>query len=515
MHSIFHSILSGFLEKNVTGKLNTSELSDLIVQASVNIYSIIQTELLPTPTRAHYTFNLRDLSKVFQGILLVSPNHLNTEEEILMLWCHEVQRVFRDRLIDEGDRTWFNSVTLEQVHTTLGAVDWQLEHFANVIFGNFMSKGQRDYQEIRDGKVLNTILTEALEEYNVMTTSARMELVFFEDAANHLTRISRILAQPRGNALLVGVGGSGRQSLTHMAAFIADFKVQQIEITRGYGMAEWREALKQALQLSGVKNTPTVFMLSDSQIVLESFLDDLSNLLNSGEIPNLYEVDELEAIVSAVRPSAKAAGKGLTRDGILQHYISLVRNNLHIVLCMSPIGSSFRSRCRMFPSLVNCCTIDWFNAWPQDALFSVAAKMFDEQDAKFSLGITDYIKPLAHLCNTMHRTVEAESERFSSELKRRTYTTPTSYLELLKLYVDLLKQERETLQTREHRYRTGLSKLKDTENIVAKLEISLTEMQPVLVKASVETTELLGRVTLDTKAADAQQAVVEVVLIQY
>jgi len=45
---------------------------------------------------------------------------------------------------------------------------------------------------------------------------------------------------------------------------------------------------------------------------------------------------------------------------VYQFFISRVREKLHIVLCMSPVGDSFRSRCRMFPSLVNCCTIDWF-----------------------------------------------------------------------------------------------------------------------------------------------------------
>lgn len=79
------------------------------------------------------------------------------------------------------------------------------------------------------------------------------------------------------------------------------------------------------------------------------------------QVPNLYAADETEKIVGLVRPLAKAAGKLETRDAILQHYVQLVRENLHVVLCMSPIGAGFRNRCRMFPSLVNCCTVDWFN----------------------------------------------------------------------------------------------------------------------------------------------------------
>ena len=75
------------------------------------------------------------------------------------------------------------------------------------------------------------------------------DLVFFDDAVLHLSRICRVLRQPRGNVLLVGVGGSGRQSLTRLAAFMADMKLYMIAVTRGYGIVEFREDLKKVLSL--------------------------------------------------------------------------------------------------------------------------------------------------------------------------------------------------------------------------------------------------------------------------
>ncbi len=79
------------------------------------------------------------------------------------------------------------------------------------------------------------------------------------------------------------------------------------------------------------------------------------------------------------------------RDVIWQHFVQLVRESMHVVLAFSPVGEKFRARCRQFPSLVNCCTIDWYNAWPNDALYSVAKRFYAEQK---ELGIDDVIDSL-------------------------------------------------------------------------------------------------------------------------
>ena len=114
---------------------------------------------------------------------------------------------------------------------------------------------------------------------------------------------------------------------------------------------------------------------------MEEFLEDINNMLNSGEVPNLFAADEYEQIIQAIRPIAKEHGVSeQDRDGIFSHFISRVQDKLHIVLCMSPVGDSFRARCRMFPSLVNCCTIDWFTEWPREALLSVAKTFFEQED---------------------------------------------------------------------------------------------------------------------------------------
>ena len=78
-------------------------------------------------------------------------------------------------------------------------------------------------------------ITEYLEDYN-SSVKTQMKLVMFLDACDHVSRITRVLRQPLGNALLLGVGGSGRQSLARLSTFIADYKLASIEVVKGYGM---------------------------------------------------------------------------------------------------------------------------------------------------------------------------------------------------------------------------------------------------------------------------------------
>ena len=113
------------------------------------------------------------------------------------------------------------------------------------------------------------------------------------------------------------MGGSGKQSLSRLAAFICGFQVIQIVISSTYGINDLKEDLKVMYTKAGLKEEGVMFLLTDSQITNERFLVYINDLLASGNIPDLFTTDELDGIINSVTNRVKAAGKIPGMHGIM------------------------------------------------------------------------------------------------------------------------------------------------------------------------------------------------------
>ncbi|XP_063775637.1 dynein axonemal heavy chain 6 [Pseudophryne corroboree] len=507
LKQIFQAILNGFLTDFPQA---VKQSATNIVDAAVEIYHRMSIDLLPTPAKSHYVFNLRDLSKCVQGILQCDPGSVRDQNQIFRLFCHECQRVFHDRLISSEDKQYFHAMLSEMASKHFG-VQIDPGYFVTkpIIFGDFIKvgadKADKVYEDLIDMEKIRSVLQDYLDDYN-LTNAKDVKLVFFQDAIEHVSRIARMIRQERGNALLVGVGGTGKQSLTRLAAHICGYKCFQIELSRGYNYDTFHEDLRKLYKMAGVEDKDMVFLFTDTQIVVEEFLEDINNMLNSGEVPNLFEKDELEFVLAATRPKAKEAGiQEGNRDEVFQYFINRVRQKLHIVLCMSPVGEAFRARCRMFPSLVNCCTIDWFVQWPREALLSVSQTFFTNVD----LGSEEMKEKFSEMCVEIHMSVTEMAERYYAELRRRYYTTPTSYLELINLYLSMLGDKRKQLISARDRVKNGLSKLLETNILVDKMKVELSALEPVLKQKSVDVDALMEKLSVDQENADQVRSIVK------
>ncbi len=92
-------------------------LAEPLAVATNNLFQIVMENFLPTPAKPHYIFNMRDMSKVFQGLYRSTKDFYENREHIVKLWSHEILRIFHDRLISEGDREKLKGYLNEQLET--------------------------------------------------------------------------------------------------------------------------------------------------------------------------------------------------------------------------------------------------------------------------------------------------------------------------------------------------------------------------------------------------------------
>jgi dynein heavy chain, axonemal len=170
---------------------------------------------------------------------------------------------------------------------------------------------------------LKKVLDSKLAEHN--ETNAAMDLVLFQQAMEHITRITRIIDLPRGNAMLVGVGGSGKQSLARLASYICGYDVFQISVTSTYGINDFKENLLALYTKAGMKGIPVTFLMTDNQIVKEDFLVYINDLLSTGIIADLCTPEDKDNFINSVRNEVKGAGLIDTPDNCWDFFIDKVR----------------------------------------------------------------------------------------------------------------------------------------------------------------------------------------------
>ena len=223
-------------------------------------------------------------------------------------------------------------------------------------------------------------------------------------------------------------------------------------------------------------------------------------MLNNGEVPNMFDDKEDHLrILEALTDEANNLKRGGSEEAVHAYFIEKVRSRLHLVLCLSPVGESFRRRLRMFPSLVNCTTIDWFLQWSEEALKSVASEYLAvDVDSNTKNG-------LINICVKMQASVNQLTIRYREELRRYYYVTPTSYLQLISTFKHLLSTKRVEVKRSENRYRNGLEKLLTTAQKVLEMQKELEKLQPELIKSQQQTKEMMKDLAVQHKQAQQIQ----------
>nr|KAG5688727.1 hypothetical protein BaRGS_032062 [Batillaria attramentaria] len=262
---------------------------------------MFQIKMLPTPAKFHYIFNLRDLSRIWQGMVTTISSVVAAENIVIALWKHECCRVIADR--DAAEPTGEEGEE---------EADFEVP---------------RVYEPIPSYEDLEERLRMFMGMYNEQARGGKMDLVFFKDAMVHLVKISRIISTPRGHALLVGVGGSGKQSLTRLSSAIYGYGTFQITLTRSYNVNNLLDDLKFLYRTAGGDGHGITFIFTDNEVKDEGFLEYLNNMLSSGVVANLFPRDEMDEILGNLAPPMKKEfpKRPPTMENLKEYYLYRTR----------------------------------------------------------------------------------------------------------------------------------------------------------------------------------------------
>lgn len=175
------------------------------------------------------------------------------------------------------------------------------------------SSGRPRYIQCRSDAHLHAVLARKQRGYNRKHSSHKLEMVLFDAARQHVCRVARVLAQPRGHCLLCGLDGSGRRSVTRLAAYAQNCDLIEPDVSNAshYSLQDWREDLKNALLQSGLHGKQVAMAVLESQIATagNQLLDDVSLLLNGGQLRSNDVLDQetQRRIQEELGPAARQA----------------------------------------------------------------------------------------------------------------------------------------------------------------------------------------------------------------
>jgi dynein heavy chain len=513
---VFSFILGHFMKQGVNSinKIIAQSLEQ-VVDCTITIYKKIKTEKLPIPSKFHYNFNLRDVSKIIYG--LVHGKELKSFEDFLKLWLHECSRILQDRLVDQTDKKWFEKSIVQILNDKIQPnPKWdpvQVFEKKKIRFSGLKAPDDLDKYDLYENQnEIVTRLKTIQEDYNNDDRMQnKLSLVFFEDALDHFLRVFRILRYPRGNGMLIGIEGLGKQSLTRLASFALDYVMRELEADDEFNFNKFKKWMAEnilnpcVIVEPGRQVKPVTFFIIDNQITNELVLELINNLLNSGEIPNLYPQEEKEKLIQTLIPIVQQPSESLDQAAVYKRYVERVRSNLHIIMSMSPIGESLRIRCRQFPALVDCCTVDWYNAWPPEALYEVAVNQVrDIADLD-----DDLVVPTCKLFQKFHTEALETMVEFARLTGKRVYITPKTMLDLVRLFGSLVAWKKQEFNDNIMTLKKGSARLAEAKEVIAQLDEDIRRMTPELIERQTQTEEQAKEVAKLTELSKEKEEICE------
>lgn len=479
-----------------------------IAAATHNLYVNCKQQFRCSPTtKNQYDFSLRDVYHVAQGMLLASGDLLDSKISLFKLWIHECLRSFSDRFIEHksgDDGTAFSSLLKDVLKQHLAFTQVQSLTIDEPLFTSLHTESKRQddkfYLKVEETVVLRDFVVNKLNEYNDHYPNMKMDLVIFDDALKHLCRIHRILQLERGHMLFMGINGSGRESLTRLAAYIANVNFYTTGILGEHDVESFREKLRSLCFSSGMKNQRNVLLVKDEKIQCDACLEQICNVFVSGSLQGLFTKEDKRKVCEELMNEVVLTGDEYEiSDDILWHFfVQRTRKNLHFVYATSHLSPTFHGRRKLHAALFDLTKTNFFQKWPKSALFQVAQRVLPHHSEDLESSVSNSL-------SCIHDDVVIKS----ANMNRNKLVTPSNYFELIFTFKKKLKENQIKLDKEEMKLRDGLDKLSASNAKVAEMKLDLRKMHDEVTKSQKECDIMLETIVSKQRETEHQRGLVE------
>ena len=467
------------------------------------------TKLRPTPLSFHYQFNLKDLSRVFDGLRLATPEVVASVGALGQLLRNELLCAFGDKLISASEVRWLatsvDARLSEQLKVPVAELSCPDKLWS--VLRPAKNDGQKDlpiiasYQAV-PASALKQAFSDRHDVYNENNRKSPLSLVWSGFFIQCLSRVVRVLSTKRGSMTLLGVGGSGKCSLARMGAYATQARIVMLRTNAQYTFANLMDEVKENFK-AALNGCSVAFILSDNDPISSSVLEFVSVLLSSGELPSVFSKEELELLFEEVRATCGT-------ESASSAFVSRVRDNCHVLCCFSPTGTELRQTVRQFPCLVQSSTVLWVPPWPGEALSETAHTILKRTQFGSS-GPQDEESQLhsSQACSLVHQLAHEMAGACRSQTRKRVYVTPKNFLDFLAASGSVYHGHLRNMQETQKSVDGGLKRMTEAQTGVREMRITLGEKQRSLRDASKALDVMLKDIEQRSAAAEAATREIE------
>ncbi|CAD2104163.1 Dhc93AB [Plasmodium vinckei petteri] len=368
VNNIFSVLLKGHFNNF---KQDVADIVPSILKSTISLYYNIEKIFKRTATHFYYEFNLRDIHSIIKGLLTATPNTFQDCDKLLFLWLHECERVYSDKL-NRDDKKIYKNIIIDIIKKMYNK--YEINKFVNkydnnlLLFSNF-HKGNHDkcYDQCKNIEELTLYLSEELNEYN---NFYNLNIVLFNDAIKHICKLIRIIDNLKSDALLLGIGGCGKTTISKFSSYVASKTFIEIDFSRHCTDNDIKKYLQNIFHRCAMKNEDIILFLKESKIH-DNFFIYINEYMCTNNIIDLYTKEEKDYVINNIRSMAKSENVKETDNDIFDYYIKKVNENLHFILCFSPTSNNFRDKANNFQCTLNNTMIDIYDNWEADSLMCV------------------------------------------------------------------------------------------------------------------------------------------------